>query len=129
MTVVLYRVGRSLNRAYRTAACFGAIEMLLWECSGTLRGGLYSAAGAVRVTSVEGPPAGAGVGLSARRGVEIAQIDWGGVEWIAVGGETDGLPASLVCRWARIETEHSLCLTTEAAVAIALREWRVARKE
>lgn len=119
--VWLYRVGRNLNRAYRTAEAFGCRKLVLVECNARLSGNLYQAAGRVEVATAESLPA---------RDI-LALETWGEIPLhaaekqtrrILVGGETSGLPRRLPgIRTARIPMTGQVSgLTVEAALAIAL---------
>ena len=127
MNVLLYCVGRNLNRAYRTCESFGVERLLLLECSGAhLAGSLYSATGRVAVEMVgEWPGPDGLLALETRYKQPLWRVDWRRVDTIAIGGETAGLPAGLPAeQTATIFTiGHLRALTVEAALAIALYEW------
>lgn len=123
MDVLLYRVGRNLNRAYRTAASFGVRRLLLKECTEQIQGNLFSALGQVQVINVDAwPPS--FLGLEPGRGVSLVCVDWSKITTVAIGGESVTLPRASTTQWAHIPTLHGLCLTTEAALAIALYAWQ-----
>lgn len=119
--VWLYRVGRNLNRAYRTAEAFGCRRLVLVECDAVLSGHLYAARGRVEVIKAERLPE-----------TRILALEtWGAVPLNAVaekptrlllGGETSGLPRQMRgIPVARIPMAgRSSGLTVEAALAIAL---------
>ena len=92
------------------------------RCHGTLKGNLYSATGHVAVEQISLWPEGKSVLLCPRGNVALAHADWSGVDTIVVGGETVGIPRDIVGDRVRIDT--SMELTVEAALAIALYEWR-----
>lgn len=122
--VLLYRVGRNLNRTYRTCASFGIAELALLECDARLSG-LFSAAGKVSVTAVDDwPKPETCLALETHYTTPLAVVDWGRVETIVLGGETGGLPRTVrFGQMARIPTAAGPSLTVEAALAVALYEW------
>lgn len=125
--VVLYRVGRNLNRAVRTCEAFGVSRIDLVECDARLSGNLYGASGRVEVREVGALPCGAGV-LALETGTphRVEQVDWSEVDTVIIGGETSGLPRSLACQYATIGMCGNVSgLTVEAALAIALHQWRL----
>lgn len=125
-SVLLYRVGRNLNRAYRTCASFGVGQLSLFRCDATLSGALYSAADKVIVTEVDGwPDRATCLALETFYATPLAAVDWRGVSTIVIGGETDGLPRRV--RFGQEATIPAIGpgLTVEAALAIALYEWRL----
>lgn len=126
MRVVLHRVGRNLNRAYRTCEAFGVEDMILHRCDGHVAGNLFKAAGRVRVSVASELPRGAGVlCLETGAGIPIRAVEWDRVHTIVVGGETSGLPRRQDAQWCCIAMVGNVSgLTVEAALAIALHEWR-----
>ena len=123
--VALYRVGRNLNRAYRTCEAFGVEEMRLIRCTGVLTGHLYGASGRVHMREVGDFPACGGLALETWGDTPLRAVDWANVEWIVIGGETSGLPRGIAMPSARIDMQGNVSgLTVEAALAIALYEWR-----
>jgi len=127
MNVVLYRVGRNLNRCYRTAEAFGveAIELLM--CSGQITGNLFKAKGRVSVFSIDDwPPAEGMIALETHYKKPLSGVEWGSIRRILIGGETTGLPRDIQAeKRARIPMFGQVSgLTVEAALAIALYEWR-----
>jgi tRNA G18 (ribose-2'-O)-methylase SpoU len=128
MNVLLFRVGRNLNRAYRTAEAFGVERLLLLECAeNQAHGNLFGATGRVEVVDIGEWPDGTGLlALEPRYHTHIARIDWGRVETVVVGGENVTLPRALPAEQrAMIPMVGKVsCLTVEAALAIALYEWR-----
>jgi tRNA G18 (ribose-2'-O)-methylase SpoU len=129
--VILYGVGRNLNRAYRTCASFGVQRLFLVQCRGEVEGALFSATGKVEVVR---DPGLAVADLARMRAcaletwgkVLLHDVDWSGIGAIAVGGETCGLSRSLpwACA-ARIGGTGKPSLTVEAALAVALYSWRL----
>lgn len=126
MKVVLYRVGRNLNRAYRTAEAFGVSEIVLVECSASLTGNLFRAKDRVILSKADVLPAQNTVAFETFYNDAISTTDWGSVNFIVIGGETSGLPRSIRFeQMVKIPTVgHVSGLTVEAALAIALYEWR-----
>lgn len=124
--VVLHRVGRNLNRAYRTCEALGVGKIALHQCNGRVSGQLYAAAGGVEVSEIESLPTGPSVlALETGAGDPLLRVEWETVDTIVIGGETAGLPRSLPVRYAHIEMPgRSSGLTVEAALAIALHAWR-----
>jgi tRNA G18 (ribose-2'-O)-methylase SpoU len=132
MDVLLYRVGRNLNRAYRTCAAFGVQRLFLignnedpsasWE----LRGNLFSARNLVEIVRQEELPILTSCcGLETYYDTPLSAVDWAGITAILIGGETAGLPRSIKPGVrAVIPILGHLPLTVEAALAIALYEWR-----
>lgn len=124
--VVLYQVGRNLNRAVRTCEAFGIRQLGLAECTGRLGGNLYGASGRVELVELGRLPTGAGV-LALETGTRAAleAVCWDDVDTLLVGGESSGLPRSLGVRFTTIDTCGRVSgLTVEAALAVALHEWR-----
>jgi tRNA G18 (ribose-2'-O)-methylase SpoU len=128
MDVLLYQVNRNLNRAYRTAEAFGVARMLLLDCgSALLAGNLFKARDRVKLVSIDKWPAPWGLlALETYYPHSIEITDWSEVTTIVIGGESHGLPRNLeAAQRARILTVGAISgLTVEAALAIALYEWR-----
>lgn len=127
MKVFLYRVGRNLNRAYRTCEAFGVFRLELLDCNAKIGGNLYKAAGRVEVVRVyEWPSPGGALALETFYADSIYHVAWDMVETIIIGGETTGLPRSFQAQQtARIPmVGHVSGLTVEAALAVALYEWQ-----
>ena len=128
MNVLLYRVGRNLNRAYRTAEAFGVDKILLLECDNAfLQGNLFKAKKRVTIEKIDSWPSRQGLlALETFYETSIYRVCWPLIDTIAIGGETDGLPRSLDASY---KAYIPMCgevsgLTVEAALAIALYEWR-----
>lgn len=127
MIIYLYRVGRNLNRAYRTCEAFGVTDLCLIECDGKIEGNLFKAKGNVNIQEVSDFPTSWGLlALETTYQTPIWEIPFWAVQSILIGGETGGLPC-------RIEAEYQACipmvgrvsgLTVEAALAITLYEER-----
>lgn len=126
-TVVLYRVGRNLNRAYRTCEFFGVSRLELCRCDGTLAGNLFSARDRVQVSERPDLPTTPNViWLETDGDVDICDVDWRGVDTIVLGGETHDLRRMAHRPRVRIGGVGSgLGLTVEAALAIALHHARL----
>ena len=128
LTVYLYRVGRNLNRAYRTCEAFGVQDLKLVDCDAKLAGHLYGAAGRVRVAEAAFLEDAGTLALETWAGPPLSAIDWHAVSSVLIGGETAGLPRGMFRRaqfTGRIPTVgHVSGLTVEAALAIALYAWR-----
>lgn len=128
MDVLLYRVGRNLNRAYRTAEAFGVARILLLECPGALlSGNLFKAVNRVDLVSVTDWPCSHGLlALETFYTHSIESVDWSEVTTLVIGGESSGLPRKLEsAQRAKIPMIGAVSgLTVEAALAIALYEWR-----
>jgi len=127
MNVLLYRVERNLNRAYRTSEAFGVKRLLLFECIGWLSGNLFGAKNGVEIERLEQWPNSVGLlALETRYRMPISRVDWSHVHTIVIGGESTQL------NWATKAEQKAIipmygkigCLTAEAALAIALYEWR-----
>lgn len=127
MNVVLYKVGRNLNRAYRTSEAFGVSELMLLECAGVLTGNLFSANDRVHIRHISEWPSPNGLlALETFYQSTIFDVDWSTVNTILIGGETSGLPRiTKAQQCATIPMFGNISgLTVEAALAIALHEWR-----
>lgn len=126
MKVVLYKVGRNLNRAYRTAEAFGISDIILVECDTKLKGNLFRSKGQVAIQELDTLPIQGALALETFYKNKLGQTDWSTVDFIVIGGETSGLPRSMKFeQMARIPTIGKISgLTVEAALAIALYEWR-----
>lgn len=128
--VSLFRVGRNLNRAYRTAEAFGVERLHLIECDTTLSGSLFQAKERILIETREALPPSAGLLAleckSRAYAMPLRDVNWKGVTCILLGGETSGLPAAVPAEQkAHIPLVGQISgLTVEAALAIALYEWR-----
>ncbi|MGD8707072.1 MAG: TrmH family RNA methyltransferase [Nitrosopumilaceae archaeon] len=131
MRVVLYNVGRNLNRAYRTCFSFGIEKLILvnsqdisikWE----LKGNLFEAKNKVKIIETNMMPLidMHTIALENYYKQSIYNITWNNLDTILIGGETKGLPKLISCQKATIPTINNFCLTVEASLAIALSEWR-----
>lgn len=131
LKVVLYNVGRNLNRAYRTCFSFGVSEMILvgksddrsieWE----LKGNLFQAKDRVKISRVnEMPDISKAVALENYYSFPLWRVDWREVDTLLIGGESSGLPKNINPLYkATIPTLEKFCLTVEAALAIGLYAW------
>lgn len=122
MDIVLYRVGRNMNRAYRACHAGGVSRLVAVECSGEVSGALYSATDAVELARSEEVPHTPGTAyLEVDGDVPVEWVDWTGVDRLVVGGESTTLPRA----WRgygriRLPQHGALCHTVEAAVSVAL---------
>ena len=125
MKVMLYRVGRNLNRAYRTCEAFGVDELELLECDAKIVGNLFRAKDRVMVSVVESFPLPNGLlALETSYLTLLSMVDWTRVDTILLGGESYGLPCIRAEQKAHIETVGLISgLTVEATLAIALYQW------
>lgn len=127
MNVLLYRVGRNLNRCYRTAEAFGVDSISLLECNAPLTGNLFAATNRISVKNIRSwPNAGGLLALETFFLVPMWEVDWTQVRTIVLGGETQSLPHTMRAQQrAVIPMQGQISgLTVEAALAIALYEWR-----
>jgi tRNA(Leu) C34 or U34 (ribose-2'-O)-methylase TrmL len=127
MEVCLYRVGRNINRAYRTCEAFGVTVLSLYACTGTVQGALFRAAGRVRLENrVTWPPAEGTVALETTFLMPLWQVPWSTIERLVLGGETHGLPAQVPAQYHVTIPQYGsgLSLTVEATLAIALYVWK-----
>jgi tRNA G18 (ribose-2'-O)-methylase SpoU len=124
-SAVLYRVGRNLNRAYRTCEAFGVQRLQLVECGGVLAGNLFKAKGRVHVTTLPQIPTGATVlALETWAAASIHDIDLALFHTLILGNETKGLPRGLPITYACIPMVGNVSgLTVGGALAIALDCW------
>lgn len=91
--------------------------MLLCECDGELQGNLFSASNSVNMINVDALPSNA-VYLEKRGGVDIREVDFSAFDSVVIGGESVCLPKHI--NSVLIPTVGSLCLTSEAALAVVL---------
>lgn len=121
MKIYLYKVGRNLNRAIRTCHSFGISEINLVDCDESfIKGSLFSANVHLRNTDL---PDSLNTAIFEINGKTTAnKIDWNKINNIIIGGENITLPKSISDISIKIPTKNSLCLTTEASLAIALNE-------
>ena len=89
---VLYKVGRNLNRAYRTCEAFGVKTLCLVGCDPVLSGNLYKAKGRVKIVDIEDLPYNDNaLALETIAKQIIAEVKWENVRTIVNGGETISL--------------------------------------
>lgn len=129
MIVWLYKVGRNLNRAYRTCEAFGVTDLRLIACDALeLAGNLYRAKDRVNVArAADWPPWETALALETGYPRPLSSVDWGRVDHLLIGGETVSLPRSKIraAQVAHIPQPGQVSgLTVEAALAIALYDWR-----
>ena len=122
--IVLIEVGRNLNRAIRTAYSFGVYDIYCLNCTGQVKGSLFSAAEQVRIHEIKSLSeldSGNILGLEVTKSLpDIKEYIGQQIDYVAIGGESTTLKRSNFPKMARIPTVNELCLTTEAALAIAL---------
>jgi len=122
--VILIGVGRNLNRAIRTCYSFGVYDIYCLNCTAKIKGDLYSAAGKVRLHEIKSLDLfnlEHILGLEKTKSLPFLQRRlFEDIKYIAVGGESVTLRQKEFPRMARIATANNLCLTAEAALAIAL---------
>lgn len=119
MNVLLVGVGRNLNRAIRTCYTFGVEKLYLIDCEKSyVKNGLFSAKNKIElihINSIEG--LGEIVAFEVNGKSPFSELK--NADCIAIGGENIMLSKQFDKR-IRIDTPNNLCLTTEAALAIAL---------
>jgi len=124
--VILVSVGRNLNRAVRTCYSFGVNDIYCLQCSGQVKGNLFSATGQVRlhvIDSLDNFCRDNILGLEVAQSLPALQsYPMREIKYLAVGGESVTLKKGDFPAMVRIPTKNDLCLTTEAALAIALYE-------
>lgn len=123
--VLLYKVGRNLNRAYRTCASFGVQRLVLVNCDQSfLAGNLFSVTGTVEIEQKDNLDIGDETLVLCPHGDQPLHLfeGWERISRLCIGGETFGVPKSV--RSQRVSIPTSFELTVEAALAIALYEWK-----
>jgi len=124
--VILIGVGRNLNRAIRTCYSFGVYDVYCFNCTGKITGNLFSAADQVCVhtlDSLDNFCGGSILGLEANPNLPpLREYRDRNPKYIAVGGESTTLRVKNFPQMAHIPTTNKMCLTTEAALSIALYE-------
>lgn len=122
--IILVGVGRNLNRAIRTAYSFGVYDIYCLNCTGQVKGSLFSAAGKIRLHEIKSLAEIEStniLGLEVTKSLPPIEAYKGkDIDYIAVGGESTTLRRADFPMMARIPTTNDLCLTTEAALSIAL---------
>lgn len=127
MKIVLYRVGRNLNRVYRTAEAFGVDTIQLLDCDAVLSGMLFKAKNRVNLERIDTWPSPKGLlALETFYTTPLWEVKWERVNAILIGGERRGLPRGIRAEQKAVIPMYGEIsgLTVEAAVAIALWEWR-----
>lgn len=129
MDVLLYKVGRNLNRAYRTCEAFGISSIKCFECKQNdinILGNLYKASNRVSVTeTTELPDFNSTLILETCYETPIWEVEWEKINTIVIGGETSGINTKLFKSkyTASIPMMGKVSgLTVEAALSIALYE-------
>lgn len=124
--LILAGVGKNMNRAIRTCYSFGVYDIYCLKCKGFLKGSLFSAKDKVRLHAIDSleqfDPAKILALELTNTLPSIRKIDTSSIEYIAIGGEAITLRKKDFPVMARIPTKNKLCLTVEAALAIALYE-------
>lgn len=127
MNIILYKVGRNLNRAFRTCYSFGIYNIYLIDCNLSKIGNLFSAKDKIKMTilnNINDIDLNKTVALENYYSISIQEINWKGIDNILIGGETKGLPRKINPKIkACIKTENIFCLTVEASLAIILYEY------
>ncbi len=120
MNVLLVGVGRNLNRAIRTCYSFGVECIYLLDCDeAKIKGNLYSAKERVPIIKVDSiENLGNVVAFEVDGNAPISELKT--ADCIAIGGESTTLSKVMFKTRIGIPTKNKLCLTTEAALAIAL---------
>jgi len=131
MKVILYNVGRNLNRAYRTCFSFGVEELILigkynnMMAESYFKGNLYKAKNKVKIIKLNClPNLNNTVALENYYSKSIYDVDLTNFDSLLIGGESSDLPKNIeVAEKVIIPTINNLCLTVEASLAIALSEF------
>ena len=122
--VILVGVGRNLNRAIRTCYSFGVYDLYCLNCAGQTKGNLYSAADKVKVHTIDSledfdPSEILALEINSQH-QSMRDRPLTNIKYIAIGGESTTLRKKDFINMVQIQTSNKLCLTTEAALAIAL---------
>lgn len=123
--VVLFNVGRNLNRAYRTVEFFGIKNLDLCKCeTAKLTGNLFAAKDRVFITEINDLPTGENVVLFETDGDQsIYNTDLTKFDTFVFGVESIDLPKSNKSKRVVIPKIGNISgLTVEAALAIVLFE-------
>jgi tRNA G18 (ribose-2'-O)-methylase SpoU len=122
--IYLYKVGRNLNRAYRTCEAFGVKNLYLIDCDAKLSGNLFKSQGLVNVINSQLPYPEGLLSLETYHTTPIENLDLSVITSVIIGGETHGLPKRLDAQYrATIPMFGKISgLTVEATLAIALYE-------
>jgi hypothetical protein len=123
--VIAIEVGRNLNRVIRTCYSFGVLDLYCLGCDmKQVNGNLFSASEKVRMHEIKdlcGFDKTEIIALEVLPSLpDIRCVSADSARFIAVGGESTTLRKKDFPRMARIPTKNKLCLTSEAALAIAL---------
>jgi tRNA(Leu) C34 or U34 (ribose-2'-O)-methylase TrmL len=127
MIVYLYKVGRNLNRCYRTCEFFGISNINLVDCNATLSGNLFKATNRVLVDTVRDLPEEEGTCYFETDGdIPVNEFDFKGIRNLCFGGESNNIPKNKNVYRIVIPKKGKVSgLTTEAALSIVLYEvWR-----
>ena len=122
--VVLIGVGRNLNRIIRACHSFGVQDIYCLNCEIGVKGNLFSATESVKlheISSLDEMDIDTMLALEVSPSLpNIKDVSAFGICYIAIGGESTTLRKRDFKNMARISTKNKLCLTAEAALAIAL---------
>lgn len=126
MIVWLYRVGRNLNRAYRTCEFFGIKTLCLVECNTTMKGNLFKASGNVNVITANELPVEDAIYMETDGIIALEDADFSGCSNLVIGGESiKALPKNDSLR-VKIPCSGDVSgLTVEGALAVSLYQWRL----
>lgn len=118
------KVGRNLNRVYRTLEFFGIKNMYLVECNTKIKGNLFKATGAVDLISLPNIPDDLEtVYLETDGIIALESFDFSKIKNIVIGGESESLPKSKLAYRVKINGVGKVSgLTVEAALSIVLYE-------
>lgn len=126
--VYLYKVGRNLNRAYRTCEAFGVEKLYLIDCKGEVEGSLFKATNRIELIHTSEMPEPLGLlALETFFKNPLRQVvlkNKCNINKIIIGGETSGLPRKMDAEY-KATIPMSGCvsgLTVEASLAITLYE-------
>jgi tRNA(Leu) C34 or U34 (ribose-2'-O)-methylase TrmL len=125
LSVYLYKVGRNLNRAYRTCEAFGISNLYLIDCDAEISGNLFKSKGKVIVEKSDIPPQNNLLALETYHKLPIFDVKLIKVNAIIIGGETLGLPKNIKSEYSATIPMYGQIsgLTVEATLAIALYEY------
>lgn len=122
--VILYKVGRNLNRAYRTCEAFGIPELQTIECKGIIEGNLYKSKNRVKIINNNDIQDNNIIAFETNGKEEITQVNFDNIDAVLIGGETAGIPNGFKGKIYKIPQIGKISgLTVEAALAIILYEW------
>ncbi len=118
--VILYKCGQNINRAYRLCYTFGVHDLFLLDCDTAKTGNVFSAKDKVTIHHVDSLDGFFKVAaLEKGKGVPI-DATIADYDYILVGGENVTLTNKMASKFYHIDTQNSLCLTVDEALAIGL---------